>query len=178
MRDMRYDTKKLTALSLLAAAGLGLFALELLIPPFPLCPAAKIGIANTVTLFMLCFPSVFGVADCVSVTVVRCMLSALVTGRLSAAAFSLCGGIAALIAMMLCRKLISDRPVPMSVCGAVFHNLAQIAVSAFFYGLYSAAYTIPTMFIAGILSGALTGVCVMLICSNRAVTAFIKIYFG
>ena len=174
---MRYDVRRITALSLLTSCGLGLFALEMLIPPFPLCPAAKAGLANTVSLFMLCFPAIFNCTDLISVLLIRCLLSGFITGNLQAVLFSLCGGASALVVMLVCRKYISDRPPVMSVCGAVFHNMAQIAVSVFFYGIYSTAYTIPVMFLAGILSGALTGSCTFLMVSNKAVSGFMNNYF-
>lgn len=162
------NIRKITLLSLLDALSLGLFALELLIPPFALCPYAKIGLANTVTLFMLTRKRLFIVTDCVIVLAVRCVLSALITGQLMTVAFSLGGGMSALLAMFSVRQLITEKTVVISIVGAVFHNIAQILVSILFYGVFSVFYTVPVLFAAGILCGALTGTAVMLINRNHA----------
>ena len=46
-------TRRIIVCALLTTVSLALFAVELLIPPFPFCPGAKIGLANIVTLYML-----------------------------------------------------------------------------------------------------------------------------
>ena len=94
------NTKKTVISALLVSLSLALFAIELLIPPFPFCPAAKIGLANIVTLFMLSCRKNFKISDVFLVLISRCVLSALITGRLMSVAFSLSGGIAAIIIMI------------------------------------------------------------------------------
>ena len=163
---MKNTARKTVILSVMTVLSLGLFALELLIPPFPFCPAAKIGLANIVTLFMLTRKELFRFRDCFLVLLARCVLAALVTGRLTAVLFSITGGILALLAMYLFGKL-WDNTAAVSVCGALAHNTGQIIVSVIIYGVFSIFYMIPVFFAAGVLSGALTGVCVMLIMRNK-----------
>jgi len=159
--------KKITVSALLTALSLALFSIELLIPPFPFCPAAKIGLANSVSLFMLVNPKRFKYTEVFIVVVARCLLSALITGRLVSVLFSLCGGLVAVIAMISVRFFLDEKKIVIiSVVGAIFHNFTQISVAVLIYGTMSAFYYIPSMFIAGIASGALIGLCVCLLNKN------------
>ena len=154
-------TRRIIFCALLSAVSLALFAVELLIPPFPFCPAAKIGIANIVVLFMLTNKKLFTVSDVFLVLIVRCILSALITGRLMSVIFSLAGGLSAILIMLVMRHCLSEKNiVSISISGAVFHNIAQILVAVCVYGTFSAFYFIPSLFVAGVLCGILTGLCV------------------
>lgn len=168
--------RKTVLLSLLTAAALGLFTVELLIPSFPLCPAAKIGLANTVTLFMLSKDKLFTSADCFLVLVARCIISALITGRLMSVLFSFCGSFLALAAMLAARKIIGRGIVAISITGAVFHNIGQTLAGIVFYGIFSVLYMLPAFFAAGILSGTVTGLCIFFINKNKSLEKFLQKY--
>ncbi|MGN0589029.1 MAG: Gx transporter family protein [Ruminiclostridium sp.] len=169
---MKNTAGKVVLLAVLTGVSLGLFVIELLIPPFPFCPAAKIGLANVVTLFMLMHDRIFRVTDCFLVLFARCILSAVVTGRLTAILFSLVGGISALFAMVLFKKALNYEII-VSIGGALAHNMGQILVSFIFYGVFSIFYMLPAFLLSGILSGALTGALVMLIRRNKKFEVYI-----
>lgn len=171
---MKVKIKKIVLLSVLTAFSLALFALELLIPAFPLCPAAKIGLSNIIILFMLSRRNIFRTPDCFLVLVARCLLSAIVTGRLTSVFFSLGGGLAALLVMILMRRLTNNTLMVVSISGAVFHNVGQTLVAILFYGVFSVFYMMPVFFLAGVLCGALTGACVLLINRNKALNIFFE----
>lgn len=161
---MNKKIKRLTLCAVLIAFSLALFSIEMIIPPFPFAPSAKIGLANTVTLFMLTNRKLFSITDCFSVLISRCILGALITGRLMSVIFSLFGGIAAMLAMIFMRKLLSERQlILISVSGAVFHNLGQMVIALLFYGTFSAVYYLPALLLTGVLSGILIGLCVAII---------------
>lgn len=161
---MMNKTNSITVSALLTTISLALFVVELLIPPFPFCPAAKIGLANIVILFMLSSKPAFKNRNVFMVLIARCVLSALLTGRLMSVIFSLSGGIAATIVMIFFRKLFTERNVIcISICGAVFHNFTQLLVAVCIYGTFSAFYYVPSLFLAGVLCGILTGLCVKII---------------
>lgn len=160
---MKSEIKRITILSLFIAVSLALFSIELLIPPFPFSPSSKIGLANTVTLFMLSNKHFFKTRDCFTVLVSRCILSAVITGRIMSVVFSLTGGIFALLSMIIIRKLFGKSIILMSIIGAVFHNMAQMLVAVCIYGTFSALYYIPALFITGVLSGIITGLCILAI---------------
>lgn len=163
---MKNTAEKVVQLAVLTGVSLGLFVIELLIPPFPFCPSAKIGLANLITLFMLTHEKAFRATDCFLVLFSRCILASVVTGKLTAILFSLIGGILALLIMIMLRK-ITKSEIIMSIGGAVAHNIGQILVSLLFYGVYGVIYMIPVFMLSGILSGALTGASVMLINRNK-----------
>ena len=155
------NTKSIVISALLVALSLALFSVELLLPPFPFCPAAKIGLANIVTLFMLTNNSIFNTRYSVLVLISRCVLSALITGRIMSVLFSLTWGLSAIFVMIIIRNILGkDKVVSISISGAVSHNLAQIITAVLIYGTYSAFYYIPSLFIAGVSCGVLTGLCV------------------
>lgn len=169
---MKNTAGKVVLLAVLTGISLGLFTIELLIPPFPFCPAAKIGLANVVTLFMLMHDRLFRASDCFLVLFARCILAAVVIGRLTAILFSLAGGITALFAMVLFKKAFNYEII-VSIGGALAHNIGQILVSLIFYGVFSIFYMLPAFMLSGILSGALTGALVMLIRRNKQFEVYI-----
>ncbi len=157
-------TRRLVICSLLTTFSLALFVVELFIPSFPFCPGAKIGLANIIILFMVSNNSFFRAGDCFLVLISRCLLSALLTGRMVAVVFSLSGGILSLIAMTIVRRILrGHNTICVSISGAVCHNIAQIMVAVGVYGTFSAFYYIPSLFLAGVICGVLTGLCVELI---------------
>ena len=156
-------TGRIVICALLTAISLALFAVELLIPSFPFIPGAKIGLANIVVLFMLTNGSFFRNRDCFLVLVSRCVLSALLTGRMMSILFSFSGGLLSFVMMIAVRKILKEKNVVcISVSGAVFHNIGQIIVAVCIYGTFSIFYYIPSLFIAGVVCGILTGLCVKL----------------
>lgn len=158
---------KITFLALLSALSLALFSIELFFPSFPFCPAAKIGLANAVSLFMLVNPKHFRTHDIFAVTVTRCLLAAFITGRMMSVLFSLLGGTGAVLSMLCMRRFLNEKYVVIiSVTGAIVHNLIQILVAVVIYGTMSAFYYIPSLFIAGTMSGSLIGFCVRLLNKN------------
>lgn len=165
---MKSGIKRLTISALLVAFSLALFAIEMLIPPFPFAPSAKIGLANIVTLFMISNKKLFNVSDCFLVLISRCILGAFLTGRLMSVVFSLLGGISAILSMLIMRKLLSEKNViSMSISGAVFHNIGQMLTALCFYGTFSVIYYLPALFLTGVLSGILTGLCVVLVNKSK-----------
>ncbi len=161
--------------ALMVALSLSLFAVELLIPPFPFAPSAKIGLANIVTLFMITNRKFFKTRDCLMVLICRCTLASLITGRVLSVLFSLAGGISALFAMHFTYIFFNKKyTVAVSITGAVVHNLVQIAVAVCIYGTFSALYYIPALFLSGIICGALTGLCVKIMNKNKLCNKIFK----
>lgn len=160
---MKNKIYSITLSAVLTAFSLSLFAVELLIPPFPFCPWAKIGLANIVTLFMLTNPDYFRPRDCFLVLICRCLLASFITGQLMSVVFSLAGGALAFLIMLFIAGIMGQGPVISGIFGAVFHNFGQLLTAVLFYGTFSAVYYIPALVLTGTAAGALTGVCVLLI---------------
>ncbi|MCL1903735.1 MAG: Gx transporter family protein [Oscillospiraceae bacterium] len=156
---MRKPLKKTITLALLTAVSLILFTVEMQFPPLTPFPWIKIGLANTITLFIL-YRRGFTALDAFLVVIARVLLAALITGSPTALLFSFCGGIAAVTAMLAFIKTVSGKKPPpaiTSVAGALAHNITQIAIAVFVYGGFGVLMYLPALIIGGIMSGVITG---------------------
>jgi heptaprenyl diphosphate synthase len=155
--------KKTVTLALLTAVSLILFIVEMQIPPIIPIGGVKIGLANMVTLFILynrrsIWCDALGAPDAVLVVIARVLLAGLVTGSLFSLMFSFAGGITAVFTMLLFRKILRGKLIPVvSVAGALAHNTAQIAVAVLVYGGFGVLLYFPALVLSGILSGLITG---------------------
>lgn len=155
--ERRIPVQRLTQLSLLTAIALGLFIVELNIPPLTSVPGVKIGLANIVTLAVF---YMYGRSDALLVLLVRVFLGALASGRMSTLPYSLTGG---LLCFAVCALLFPLFPLKrlwlLSMIGAVFHNVGQIAVAIIVTGTPDILWYLPVLMMAGLISGFFTGLC-------------------
>jgi heptaprenyl diphosphate synthase len=118
-------------------------------------PGVKLGLANIVTLFLLFYASW---TDAAAVSILRCLLTALMFGGMSSLLFSLGGALLALPAMMLAR---TGYPrwfsvIGISVAGAVGHNLGQLGMAALTMKSLAVFSYLPVLLGAALLMGTLT----------------------
>ena len=148
--------KKLAFCAVMIALALALSYAERFIPlqmVIPM-PGIKLGLANVVTLVALYrFKGRYALA----ILVPRCILGALFGGGITGLAFSLTGGLLALLVMSLAKKTPFFSVYGVSVLGAAAHNVGQIlAAMVLLRSVYVAAY-LPWLLIAAIVTGILTG---------------------
>lgn len=150
-------TKKLTRLALLTAIALTIFMVELQIPsPVPV-PGVKLGLSNIVTLYCL---FAYGPVSALGVLVCRVVLGAVFSGRITAIAYSLAGGLLSLGVSCLMRRIVTERQLwVVSVLGGIFHNAGQILAAMVITGTPSIAVYFPVLAISGMLAGLFTGLC-------------------
>lgn len=148
------NTRKLTTLSICAALAMILSFIESQIPPFVAVPGVKIGLANTVSLFLL---YAYGAREAAAVSFIRVCLSALLFGSPVSFIYSLSGAVLSLLGMILLKKIPIFTPLTVSVSGAVLHNAAQIAVACLIMENAAIAYYLPALIISGTLSGVAIG---------------------
>ena len=155
---MRRDSAQLVRLcqlSLLTVVALGLFVIEMAIPPLTSVPGVKMGLANIVTLSIF---YLFNRRDALMVLIVRVVLAAFVTGRVPALPYSLAGGLLCFAVCALIYPLFSLKSLwLLSMIGAVFHNIGQIAVAIFVTGTPEIIFYLPVLMISGLISGCFTG---------------------
>ena len=154
---MKKNVKRITLDAALTALALTLFIVELQIPSvIPAIPGIKIGLANVITLIAV---FVLRPSDAAAIQYLRIVLGCLFAGRITAMAYSLAGGTLCLVAMLLMRKVLSDRQAwAASIAGALAHNAGQLAVAVFALGTRGiAAVYIPVLALAGTLAGIFTG---------------------
>lgn len=150
------SAKTITTCAVLSALALALsymesfFPLVLLIP----LPGVKLGLANIVTVYALYS---LGAASALSILLVRCFLGALFAGNASALIFSLFGGLAAMLVMIVLRKLPGLSLYGVSIGGAAAHNAGQIAAAMLTLGNTAPLAYLPFLLLVSLLTGTLTG---------------------
>lgn len=140
----------LTALALAISVAEGLFPLTVLIP----LPGLRLGLANLVTIFALCRLSS---GEAFAILLSRCLLGALVGGNLSALAFSLTGGVLALLSMWLLLHLRGLSLFGVCIAGAAAHNCGQILAAMAVLASPAIAVYLAPLLMASLVTGAVTG---------------------
>lgn len=149
------QTKQLTLCAVLISLALGLAYMERFIPldlVVPL-PGVKLGLANIVTLMALYF---LGGKMAFTILVLRCFLNSLFSGGITALAFSLTGGLLAMLVMSVTRKLPFLSIYGVSILGAAAHNIGQIfAAMVLLKSMYVLAY-LPLLLAVSLVTGLIT----------------------
>ncbi len=161
---MRFSARDTALYSLLISLALALSFLETLIPlVFLPLPGIKLGLSNIVmlyALYTLSFSSALIILFC------KCVLASVFGGGLVAFAFSLCGGTLALIAMYFIKKRKFFSIFGVSLGGAAFHGIGQIAVASILFKSSSVIYYLPFLLFSGLFTGILTAVIASILISR------------
>ena len=147
--------KKLTALAVSVALSLILSFVESQIPPLVAIPGVKIGLANTVSLFVLYS---LGAPSAALVGVVRVSLSSLLFGTPVSFIYSISGAMLSLLVMLLIKKLPFFSVIGVSVAGGVFHNIGQIIAAIIIMKSAAIAVYLPPLLVSGIIAGVAVGI--------------------
>ena len=153
---MKLTTKQLTLCAVLTAMALALSYLENLFPlalAIPI-PGVKLGLANIVTVFAL---YALGPAQALMILTARCLLGAMFAGNANALLFSLLGGFAAMLAMILLVRLERFSVYGVSIGGAAAHGCGQTAAAMLTLGSGAPLYYLPVLLGVSLFTGALTG---------------------
>ena len=149
-------TKRLALCAVLTALALALSYTERFIPlqmVIPL-PGVKLGLANIVTLVAL---YLMGPKAAFAVLIPRCIFGAVFGGGITGLAFSLTGGILAMLVMLLGRRIKFFSVYGVSILGAAAHNIGQIlAAMVLMNSLYIGAY-LPYLLVVALFTGFATG---------------------
>lgn len=158
---MRGNLRRLTELSLLTAAALIIFIIELQIPSPFVIPGIKLGLSNIITVYAVYRYRAF---EAFSVLIVRILLGSIFSGNLTALIYSLSGGLLCFLGMLVFKRFIDERHMWISsVFGAVLHNTGQIAAALLLLQTPQILMYYPFLLLAGCLSGAFTGLCAQII---------------
>ena len=140
----------LIALALALSYGERFLPLQLLIP----LPGVKLGLANIVTLLALyLFPTRYAFM----ILIPRCLLGAAFGGGITGLLFSLWGGLLALSAMALAKKVPLFSIYGVSILGAAAHNVGQILAAMVLMRSYYIAAYLPWLLAVGLFTGLVTG---------------------
>ncbi len=152
-------TRRLVLIAMLLALGVGLHALEALIPVPIALPGAKLGIANIVTLVCL---YALGPINALLLAVARVTLGGLVSGTFGSTAFfmAMAGAVGSGLAMSAFRALTLQKAkliAASSMVGAVAHNISQLAMFTAIAGTSKVFVMLPYLLAIALPTGYFTG---------------------
>lgn len=167
------SARKLAVSALFICFAAALSALETWLPPIVPIPGVRVGLGNTVTLFILYIGGGWRGRDALIVTVLRCLLAALITGSVMNVFFGISGGLCAVAAMLLARRLLPQKEreswLPFAgAAGALAHILGQLVTAAVFYGTLAVFAYAPILAVSAVAGGVFTGLCAMLVLKKSA----------
>lgn len=150
-------TKRIVLLGLLCAIALTIFMVEAQIPALVPIPGIKLGLSNIVTVFaVFCL----GPAEGAALLFVRIFLGAVFAGNFSTILYSGAGGLCAILATILLRKILTEKQLWVAgVLGAVAHSIGQMIAAVLISGTPGLIVYLPVMIACSILTGLFTGLC-------------------
>ena len=149
-------TKRIALDAILAAIALLLFIVEAQLPPLTSIPGIKIGLANVITLFAVCW---CGKRDAAAILFVRVVLGAVFAGNFLTFIYSFCGACLCFFITCLLVRFFKKNVWVLSVFGALAHNTGQLIAAAFLMQSAAVFWYLPYLWIAAVCSGAFTGLC-------------------
>jgi len=136
--------------------------------PFPV-PGAKLGLANIISLIAISF---YGLKEGLIVSVLRCIIGALLTGSLSSLIYSLSGAIMSTVVMAFACKHFNKifSLVGISFLGGVTHNFTQVTVASLALSTFGLYIYLPFLMIVGLFTGLFTGLAAYFVNQNLSTT--------
>lgn len=159
------STKKLAELSMLTAAALIAFIVELRFPDILPIPGVKLGLANIFTVYAVYR---FKAKEVFLMVLTRIILGSVFSSNFSALLYSFAGAMACLAGMLLLRRIIPMRYIWLcSIIGAMLHNTGQIIVAMAVMRSPAVLPFYPILLTAGCIAGTFTGLCAKFILSRH-----------
>lgn len=150
-------TKRIVFLGLLVSQALVLSIIESWIPmPTPI-PGIKLGLANIVTLIGIVY---FTPMEVLGIVVVRTLLASVFAGGPTVFLFSISGGLLSFAVMILMYHKMKNKfsLAGISMSGAFFHNVGQLAVASLLMKDAAVFAYLPVLTVSALIMGAVTGV--------------------
>ena len=114
----------------------------------------KLGLANLVILILL---YTLGTRFAFGVNMIRIILCSLLFGTFTSFWYSLVGGLLSFAIMLIIKHTGKFSPMGVSICGALMHNVGQIAVAIILMGEIRIAFYLPILTIVGAITGTVIG---------------------
>ena len=133
------------AFGILLALALLLSYIEVLLPLSIGIPGVKLGLANLASLICL---YLFGLRRAALISLLRIILTGFLFGNMAAILYSL---------SVLANRSQLFGEIGVSVIGAIFHNLGQLAVAALVVQNRGLFWYFPMLLLAGVITGAVIG---------------------
>ena len=149
--EFRSKTQRLCVLALMTAFALIIFTVEAQIPLPVHVQGLKIGLANVITLYMLC---AFSPLDAFAVLAMRIILGGIFAGQAVSFIYSLCGGVLAFAVMAVFLKLSKGRNI-------WFAGVLVI------YRTFYVVYYLGVLTFFAVITGLLTGITAQLLAGRK-----------
>lgn len=120
-----------------------------------LLPGMKLGLANSVIIFVLMG---WGLKEAMLVSILRIIINSSMFGNLTWAAFSIVGAVFSIIVMWLIKKTKRFSMLGMSMAGGVAHNLGQTIVAIIIFENLGMIYYFPVLILFGVGAGIFVGI--------------------
>ena len=117
-------------------------------------PGIKPGIANLVSLIILCID---GLPAAIIIMTVRVILVGAMFGNLYSIIFSFTGGLISILMMAFLKKTDKFSIVGISAGGGAFHNIGQYVVAVITLDEIDLFYYLPLLIVAGLFFGIIIG---------------------
>jgi len=147
-------SKKVALFGVFLAFILVMGLIERMIPLDGIAPGMKLGIANLAVVISL---YIFSARDTLVLVILKCMMTAMLSGSVMALLYSVPASFASLAAMYVLIRVKIASPVGVSVVGAAFHNTTQIIVARYILGTWGILIYLPFLLAIGTVSGVLIG---------------------
>jgi len=152
---------------LLSTYAIGLHSIENLLPS-PL-PWLRLGIANIISLITLLL---YGFKPAITVTLIRIIVSSIISGTFLGPAFilSFSAGLLSTSVMGILAQLLPNllSPIGISIIGAFCHNITQLLLAylIFIHNIEVILILSPIIILLGTITGALNGLITNIIFNN------------
>jgi heptaprenyl diphosphate synthase len=154
----KLSARRIALLGALLAVSLVLSVVESMLGaliPLPI-PGVKLGLANIISMFLLCY---FSLASALAVGILRTLLASLFAGGFGMFLYSAPGAVVSILFMYAAITLIKPLSiVGVSMLGACVHNMMQVVVAVLTTGETNLFYYAFVLLIVGAVSGTITGV--------------------
>ena len=152
----RNKTKKLTTTAMLFTLAIVLSFVEGLVAPlFALPPGIKLGLGNIVVMYCMVY---LGFGSAAQISALKGLFSFLTRG-FTAGVLSFTGGMFSIIIMYVLRRLFGEKInyYTMSVFGALFHNIGQLAAFSVMFANAAPLAYLPVLTVSAVIMGLVTG---------------------
>lgn len=142
-------------MGLLLAVALILSYVESLIPFFFWIPGMKLGLANLAVVLTL---YLYDWREALLINFCRIIIAGFLFGNLYMILYSLAGGTASFLIMLIMRHCGYFSIKGVSIGGGVAHNIGQLLVACLVVETTGIIYYLPILMIAGLVTGLLIGI--------------------
>lgn len=148
-------TKRITELSLLTAAALIVFIIEMRLPDLSPVQGVKLGLANIFTVYAVYR---FSGKEVLLMVLARVFLGAVFSSNFSALIYSMSGALLCLAGMILLKKFIPENYLWLcSIFGAILHNVGQVIAAVVVMKTTAVIAYLPIFIITSCIAGLFTG---------------------